>query len=58
MELAAQEEITDARIARNQAWMDRMRGRISQAELFEVIRDTRGKYGERIYERQFISSTE
>lgn len=52
------EEIADARIMRNEAWRDRMRGRISQAELFEVIAATRGKYGEKIYERQFVASAE
>lgn len=44
------EEIADARVERNQAWINRMMGRISQAELFEAIRATRGKHGQAIYE--------
>lgn len=46
------EQIADARIERNQAWVNRMLGRISQAELFEAIRATRGRYGQAIYDRQ------
>lgn len=52
--MATPDELYAAREERNQAWSDRMKGRISDAELFAILRRIRQKYGQAIYSRQMI----
>lgn len=43
--------LEDAIEARNAAWLDRMRGKITQAELYAVLVEARKRYGQALYAR-------
>lgn len=45
------DEICEARAQRNEAWMQRMRGEISQEKLFVILRTIRRQFGQKIYGR-------
>lgn len=52
MSIPTIDEICEARAQRNQAWLDRMRGDISQEKLFVILRTIRRRFAQSIYDRR------
>jgi len=46
------DDICEARARRNAAWLDRMRGEISQEKLFVILRTIRRDFGQAVYDRR------